>query len=293
MGAEDIQQVRRFNRVVTRRVGALQESYLKRGRPLGEARLIFEVGLDGADVRDLRNRLGLDSGYLSRLVKSVQAQGLIRIEAQSSDARVRRVCLTEAGRAELAVYDALSDRLAETMLAALDADQRSRLVKAMNQVERLLRAADVDIRLEAPSSADARWCLEEYYRELARRFETGFDPHRGKSVADADMTPPGGYLFVARLDGNPVGCGVLMRTDETTGEAKRIWTAAAARGLGIARRMLRTLEATAREAGMRTLQLDTNRSLSEAQALYRSEGYVEVAAFNDNPYAHHWFQKIL
>eukprot|EP01037_Dinobryon_pediforme_P044680 gene44680-56626_t len=137
MRSDDIQQVRRFNRVVTRRVGALDDSYLKRGRPLGEARLIFEIGAGAVDARALRQRLGLDSGYLSRLLKSVQAQGLITVEAKAEDARVREVSLTEAGKAELAVYDSLSDQLAEAMLAALDGDQRGRLVKAMHEVARL------------------------------------------------------------------------------------------------------------------------------------------------------------
>ena len=107
------------------------------------------------------------------------------------------------------------------------------------------------------------------------------------------MTPPSGLFVIARLDGEAVGCGGFKRVDKATGEIKRVWTAPSARGMGVARRMLRTLEAAAREAGVKTLRLDTNRALTEAHALYRSEGYREIARFNDNPYAHHWFEKRL
>jgi DNA-binding MarR family transcriptional regulator/GNAT superfamily N-acetyltransferase len=284
-------QVRRFNRAVTRRIGALEESYLSRGRPLAEARLIFEVGVGGAETRDLRAALGLDSGYLSRLVRSLEAQGLVEVGKQPGDARVRRVILTDRGRRELDCYERLSDELAQSMLAPLGASERERLVAAMSDVERLIRAAEIAVAVESPRSAAARWCLGEYYRELARRFEAGFDPEKGRATRDEEIAPPAGYFFVARLEGRPAGCGALLRVDTATGEIKRMWTAPDARGLGVARRIIATIEATARDSGMRTLRLDTNRALKEAHALYRKLGFEEVAAFNDNPYAHHWFQK--
>jgi DNA-binding MarR family transcriptional regulator len=115
MDAGPIAQVRRFNRLVTQRVEALQESYLRRGRPLGEARLIFETRAEGAELRALRDRLGLDSGYLSRLLRSLEAQGLVTVEGESTDRRRRWVRLTSEGRAELAAYDRLSDELAASM----------------------------------------------------------------------------------------------------------------------------------------------------------------------------------
>jgi DNA-binding MarR family transcriptional regulator/GNAT superfamily N-acetyltransferase len=288
-----VQQVRRFNRVVTQRVGALEDSYLRRGRPLGEARLIFETGADGADVLVLRTRLGLDSGYLSRLLRSLEAQGLVSVSRQTGDGRRRRVSLTPKGLAEFATYDGLSDELAESILAPLGAGQRARLVSAMAEVERLIKAAAVEVRVEAPDGAEARWCLEQYFRELAERFETGFDPARSNPASDEEMTPPAGYFVVARLDGCAVGCGALKHGGRRTGEIKRMWTAPSARGQGVARRVLQTLETIARKAGLKTLRLETNRTLKEAQALYRQEGYREIAPFNDEPYAHHWFEKAL
>jgi DNA-binding MarR family transcriptional regulator/GNAT superfamily N-acetyltransferase len=293
MDEGQLQSVRRFNRLVTQRVGALEVDYLRRGRPLAEARLLFEIGADGADVRALRSRLGLDSGYLSRLLQSLSAQELIAIAKGEEDGRRRRVSLTRKGSAERAAYDRLSDNLAESMLDPLDGSQQNRLLAAMGEVERLIRAASVKVAAEAADTADARLCLSTYFRELEARFETGFDAGADDSARVEDMAPPSGLFVIARLDGDAVGCGGFKRVDKATGEIKRVWTAPSARGLGVARRMLRALEAAAREAGVKTLRLDTNRALTEAHALYRSEGYLEIARFNDNSYAHHWFEKRL
>ena len=293
MDEGQLQSVRRFNRLVTQRVGALEVDYLRRGRPLAEARLLFEIGADGADVRALRSKLGLDSGYLSRLLQSLSAQELIAIAKGEEDSRRRRVSLTRKGSAERAAYDRLSDNLAASMLDPLDGSQQNRLLAAMGEVERLIRAASVKVAAEAPDTADARLCLSTYFRELAARFETGFDAGADDSARVEDMAPPSGLFVIARLDGDAVGCGGFKRVDKATGEIKRVWTAPSARGMGVARRMLRALEAAAREAGVKTLRLDTNRALTEAHALYRSEGYREIARFNDNSYAHHWFEKRL
>jgi DNA-binding MarR family transcriptional regulator/RimJ/RimL family protein N-acetyltransferase len=260
---------------------------------LAEARLIFEISADGADVRALRCKLGLDSGYLSRLLQSLKTQGLIAVTKGDDDGRRRHVSLTRKGSAERAAYDKLSDNLAESMLDPLDASEQTRLVAAMGEVERLIRAASVKVAAESPDTADARLCLGTYFRELAARFDNGFDAHKGDHADVEDMKPPSGLFVIARLDGDAVGCGGFKRVDKATGEIKRVWTAPYARGIGVARRMLRALEAAAREKGLKTLRLDTNRALTEAHALYRSEGYREVARFNDNPYAHHWFEKRL
>src|SRR3712207_286572 len=190
MDERHIQQVRRFNRIVTQHVGALESSYLKRGRPLGQARLLHEVGPDGIDVRVLRQRLRLDSGYVSRLLRSLEAQGLVQTHNQTSDGRVRRVVLTPKGSAERATYEALSDDLATSFLLPLDPAQRNRLVDAMAEVERLLRAGGVEVGYEAPDSEAAQWCLQQYFGELAERFEIGFDPARSNSATIEEMTPP-------------------------------------------------------------------------------------------------------
>jgi DNA-binding MarR family transcriptional regulator/GNAT superfamily N-acetyltransferase len=294
MDAQQIQRVRSFNRLVTQRIGALEDSYLSRGRPLGEARVLFEIGSSGGiDLRALRQKLGLDSGYLSRLLRSVEVEGLIEVRKSPIDGRVRHVSLTRAGQAEYASYDRLSDKLAESILAPLDTARRERLIAAMAEVERLLGDDPVDLSLEPPGSAAARWCLGQYFAELDERFENGFDQALGNNFTEAEMTPPAGYLILARRAGQPVGCGALKRLSADAGEIKRVWVAQEMRGKGVAGRLMDELEALARKAGFYTVKLDTNKILTEAHALYRKRGYHEIERYNDNPYAHHWFGKRL
>jgi len=136
-------------------------------------------------------------------------------------------------------------------------------------------------------------CLDAYFAELDTRFEAGFDPSAGISADPDELTEPRGLLLVARLRGEPVACGALKLHGRRPAEIKRMWVSRTARGLGVGRRMLTELEAHARHRRVGRVRLETNRSLTEAIALYRSSGYVEVPAFNDEPYAHHWFEKTL
>lgn len=291
MNESQVEQVRSFNRAVTRRVGALGDDYLGRGRPFGESRVLFEIGREGADIRDLRTRLALDSGYLSRLLRSLEAQGLATSQRAADDGRARRVTLTRKGVREVDALDRRSQDFATSLLAPLGAAQRERMIAAMAQVERCMRASAVVIAAEDPASADARTCVEAYFRELDARFDGGFDPGRGSPPDAAEYVPPLGLFLVARLDGRAVGCGALRVTARGVGEIKRMWVATSARGLGIAQRMIESLEQHAARTGLDRLQLDTNRTLSEARALYLRNGYREIDRYNDNPYADHWFEK--
>jgi DNA-binding MarR family transcriptional regulator/GNAT superfamily N-acetyltransferase len=286
-------RVRSFNRTVTQRIGVLQDEYLSRGRPLGASRVLWEIGDDGTDLRALRARLDLDSGYLSRLVRSLEQEGLVTVEPSTGDKRVRSVHITAAGRAERKVLDRRSDELAASLLAPLSDAQRDRLVEAMELVERLLVAGLVDVGIEDPISAAARFCIESYFRELDTRFDAGFDPSASISADADELTEPAGLLLVARLHGEPVGCGALKLHGGEPAEIKRMWVAPTARGLGVGRRILAELEEHARQRGVGVVHLETNQTLREAMSLYRSAGYVEVDRFNDEPYAHHWFEKRL
>jgi DNA-binding MarR family transcriptional regulator/GNAT superfamily N-acetyltransferase len=293
MDAAMVAQVRRFNRTVTQRVGALQDEFLGRGRPLGAARVLWEIGPDGRDVRALRTDLGLDSGYLSRLLRSLEADSLITVEAGGPDRRVRLARLTQKGAAEREALDRRSDEVATALLSPLPPPQRDRLAAAMAEVERLLRAGMIEIAVTDPADPDARHCLHAYFAELDGRFDTGFDVDRSNPAPDDGLRPPAGILLVARLGAEPVGCGALKFGAEGACEVKRMWVSATVRGTGLGRRLLAELEAHAATSGARVLRLETNRSLVEAIALYRSAGYAEVPAFNDETYAHHWFEKRL
>jgi DNA-binding MarR family transcriptional regulator/GNAT superfamily N-acetyltransferase len=288
-----VEQVRSFNRLVTQSVGALHDHYLSRRLPLGEARVLWEIGADGCDVRTLRARLDLDSGYLSRLLRSLEAAGLVRVRPSAGDRRVRTASLTAAGRRERDLLDRRSDELAQSLLAPLSDAQRERLVTAMGEVERLLTAGLVRIDVVDPESAAALFCLGEYYAEIGRRFEGGFDHTISLAATPEQLRLPAGLFVVAFLHGEPVGSGALKFHGRRPAELKRMWVAPPARGLGLGRRLLVELERLAAEHGVRTLRLETNKSLVEAIALYRSSGWREVPAFNDERYAHHWFEKRL
>ena len=286
-------QVRRFNRTVTQRIGALNDAYLSRDRPLGQARLLWEIAPEGSDVWLLRSRLDLDSGYLSRLLRSLENDGLVVVEQSGTDGRVRTTRLTALGLAEREVLDNRSDDLATSILGPLSPRQRTRLVTAMAEVERLLVASAVQVSACDPRHPDARFCLRAYFSELARRFDGGFDVTRSMPADDEELTLPAGLLLVATLHGEPVGCGALKFHDNAPAEVKRMWVSPAVRGLGLGRRLLGALEERAAAHGVRTVRLETNRALDEAIGLYRAAGYREVPAFNDEPYAHHWFEKTL
>jgi len=293
MDASAVQQVRSFNRIVAERIGALDDRFLKRDRPMGEARLLWEIGSQGAEARELRRRLGIDSGYLSRVLRSLERQRLIRTRVALEDRRVRRIFLTKAGLAERAELERLSDELATNILESLSVQQRSVLTAAMRQVEQLLRASMITFDVEPPTTADARWCFDRYFAELNNRFDGGFDPGLSIPAHPEELTPPSGLLVLGRLQGRPVGCGAVKFHKKKPAELKRMWIAESARGLGVGRRLLAELERHARKAGVKVLRLETNRALREAIHLYRRSGYVEVEAFNAEPYAHHWFEKRL
>jgi GNAT superfamily N-acetyltransferase len=144
-----------------------------------------------------------------------------------------------------------------------------------------------------PEHPDAQYCLAEYVAELNRRSTRGFDPSVGATALPHEVRPPAGRFFVAYLHGEPIGCGAVKHHEDAPAEIKRMWIAPQARGLGLGRRLLETLESCAACAGARVARIETSAVLEEALALYRSAGWVEVAAFNDEPFADHWFEKPL
>ncbi|HEY7635544.1 MAG TPA: helix-turn-helix domain-containing GNAT family N-acetyltransferase [Gemmatimonadales bacterium] len=277
---------------MTRHVGALDDHFLGRHRSLAACRLLFEVGTDGREIRELRSRLDLDSGYTSRLLRELESEKLIQTGPAPGDGRVRYVRLTKQGRRELGRLNRLSDEAAAAMLEPLSDAQRAALTAAMSTVERLLLASAVRLQVEDPGNVDARYCLAQYFGELGERFEAGFNPDRSISAAADELRPPHGFFVIARLNGEPVGCGAL-KCHPNSGEIKRMWVKGSSRGLGVGKRILGHLEDLARERQLPLLRLETNKALVEAQSLYKSAGYREVGAFNDEPYAHHWFEKRL
>lgn len=151
--------------------------------------------------------------------------------------------------------------------------------------------SDVPIVLADPASPPSLAALAAYFAELDRRFPGGFDP--GPPADPALYRPPHGVFLIAPDDDLPLGCVALSRDDAESGEVKRLWVAPAARGKGLARRLMAAVEAQARAMGLRLLRLDTNGTLTEAVAFYTREGWTPIPRYNDNPYAQHWFERRL
>ena len=291
MSFDPISRVRRFNRVVTCEVGALDTSFLGRGRPLGAARVLNAIGQGQSDVASIREYLGLDSGLMSRLLRGLEDEGLIETVSNRQDARRRIARLTEAGRCEFQAYEALSNAQAEIFLARHSRPEE--LLHAMDLVASVLGRSRIVVEEMDPRHNDARFCLSEYYAELARRFENGFEVSLSRDPDAVDMIRPRGAFLVAMSDSLPIGCVGLKGTGSEVAEIKRLWVAPSARGLGLARRLMTAAEDVARELSINILRLDTNSTLAEAQQLYRNTGWSEIGRFNDDPYPDTFFEKHL
>ncbi len=285
-----VETIRRFNRSFTQAIGLLDRSYLGRGRSLASSRLLFEIGAEGAEVRELRHRLGFDSGYMSRLLRTLERESLVRVAKDSADGRVRIANLTEQGLEEFRTLDQLSDASAAELLSRVPESKQSAFVDAFRTIERLLSAATVEINTADVHDPRAQDLLHRYYDELDRRFTGGFDP--GDDPAGEQFVPPDGEFVLAVVGRRAIGCGAVVFRPEFA-EIKRMWVDPEYRGIGLASRILSQLEDIARGAEATVVRLDTNGTLTEARRLYSRVGYREIERYNDNPYATHWFEKPL
>jgi DNA-binding MarR family transcriptional regulator len=285
--------LRRFNRTYTQRVGALDDSYLGIGWPLGASRLIYEIGESATTVRDLRERLDLDSGYLSRLLRRLTRAGVVDVRPDPADRRRRLVVLTDEGARVRRDLDARSEERAATLIAPLTDRQRDRLAEALATADLLVRAATVRLRVVPPDDPAAVAAVSRYFAEIDARFPEGFDAGDAADHDPVTMAPPAGVFVVATSDGEPVACGGVQQIAPGTGEIKRMWVDPGWRGAGLGARMLAHLEDRARDLGNRRIHLDTHGSLVEAIGMYAKAGYEKVERYNDNPYAQAWFAKEL
>ncbi len=291
MTISPLTRIRRFNRAVTTEVGALDTSFLGRGRPLGIARVLHAIGHFGSDVSVIRKHLNLDKATLSRSLKTLEQDALITLTTDPNDGRKRHAQLTPDGQAECAVYNALSDQNAQNLLARHPRPEA--LLAAMDLVASALSVDRLELHRCDPRAEPAVYCLGEYYAELERRFDRGFDVSLSCDPEADDMLPPNGAFYVAMSDGLPQGCCGLKGTGKGYAEIKRLWVAPSARGLGVAQRLLLACEDQARALTISLLRLDTNSALPEAARLYNKEGWTQIDRFNDDPYPDLFFEKAL
>lgn len=286
--------VRTFSRSFTAMIGTLEESYLGTGRPLVPSRVLFELGAGPLNVLELRRRLELDSGHLSRILRRLEADGSVIVTRDPTDGRQRIAQLTDTGQQDWRRLDERSHERARTLLGNLTATEQTELVAALGSAHRLLVAAQVTFEVVDPASPSATSALDRYFAELAERFSTGFDAETARAEEHLRrFRSPDGAFVVMTHDDTPIGCGAVQRFDHDTSEIKRMWIDPDWRGFGLGRRLLDTIETIARDSGRLRLVLDTNDTLVEAVAMYERAGYHQIERYNDNPDAHHWFEKTL
>ena len=291
MHQDQINRVRKFGRAVAGEVGALEDSFLNRGRPLGSARVLNAIGVGYQKVSDLRAYLKLDTGLLSRLLRGLEAEGLIETTPSPDDRRSRITRLTAKGRAEFDIYETLSDERASNILASHK--HARRLLDAMDVVTIALSRDQIVFEEVDYSSDMAKYCLKANEEELSQRVSSDFTLEQSGVPDLSQMAPPHGTFVVARLEDLAVGCVGIKGSGGQIAEVKRMWIAPAARGLGLARTMMIHAEDAARALGIKTLRLDTNSALFEAVSLYQSMGWIEIDPFNDDPYPDTFFEKQL
>ena len=285
--------LRRFNRTYTQRIGVLDESFLGTGRPLAVSRLLFEIGAadGGTTIRDLRERLDLDSGHLSRMLRRLEQEGLVTTAPDPTDQRRRVVRLTPAGADARQDLDDRSEELAARLVAPLTDRQRQRLTEALATADLLVRAATIRIREVPPGDPAGRAALGRYLREIGERFAHGY------RAAGPVGEEPGSTYLLATSDGEPVAYGGIRPAPGVGAaaiELKRMWVHPGWRGAGLGSRMLRRLEQLAAERGATTVVLDTNEVLTEAIAMYERAGYEPVPRYEgSDPHATHFFRKAL
>lgn len=289
---DSIARLRRFNRVITREIGALDTSYLGRGRPLSVARILHMIRPQGTDVGVIRQTLGFDSGLLSRLLRTLEEEGLILVSPDPADRRCRIARLTEAGQAEWRIYEELGHAKARQVFDRAGNRQQA-LIDAMDLIATVLLRDEVDIRDADPDSDAALTCVGAYYRLLAETVPGTRPDMFTLPLSDAaNYRPPLGAFLIAWSDDLPIGCVSLRPLEPAVAEVKRLWVDPIARGQGLGRRLMRAIESRARDLGHDRLRLDSNTVLAEAIALYRSDGWQEIAPYTGFP-ANIWMAKRL
>lgn len=279
--SEAVAAIRAFNRFYTRRIGALDEAHLGEPFGLAESRVLYEAAQapEGLAPKALAERAGLDPGFLSRILKRFQAQGLIDREASAEDRRSRPVRLTPAGQAAFGHLRATADGAVEAMIGALSRDQVERLTAAMAEVRGLLDAAPAgEVILRPHRTGDMGWVITRHAELYAREYgwDERFEAMVARICADflRDFDPARDRCWIAERDGARLGSIFLVRGDRP-GEAKLrlLLLEPGARGLGLGRRLVRECLAFARQAGYRTVVLWTQSILTAARGIYAAEGF--------------------
>ncbi|CAL9460602.1 bifunctional helix-turn-helix transcriptional regulator/GNAT family N-acetyltransferase [Streptomyces levis] len=282
-----VQDVRSFNRFYTNVIGALDYGrHLYAPYTLTESRVLYELAHAPADAADLRARLHLDAGYLTRILNGFEENGLIERSPSDTDGRRRRVALTGRGREAAALLDARARESVGALLDTVRAEDRPRLAEAMRTVRRILGDGPAprpeDVVLREPAPGDLGWIVQRNAALYAAEYgwNAEYEALVARIVADyaEDHDPRRERTWIAELDGRPVGC-VMCVADGTPGAARLrlLLVEPDARGLRIGDRLVGAVVDFAREAGYREVVLWTNDVLGAARRLYLRHGFALVA----------------
>jgi DNA-binding MarR family transcriptional regulator/GNAT superfamily N-acetyltransferase len=276
-----VDAVRRFNRFYTRRIGALDEGHLFTPFSLAEARVMYELAhRDTPTATELGKAIGLDAGYLSRMLRGLQERGLIDRRPLETDARQSRVSLTETGRAAFAELDAAARDDVGAMLDKLPEPEQDRLVKAMHTIERALGAAPPPAEpyiLRPPRPGDLGWVVQSHGELYAAEY--GWDVRFEGLIADVigglvrTFDPARERCWIAERDGQNVGSIFLVRGTDEVAKLRLLLVHPSARGLGIGGRLVRECVEFARQTGYRKVSLWTQQELTAARRIYAAEGF--------------------
>lgn len=273
-----VAQVRAFNRFYTRQIGVLEEHLLRSDLSLTEVRVLFELAEgQGISAAQLGQRLGLNAGYLSRLLSGLQTRGLLRREPSAMDGRANRLVLTDAGRGVFAQLDAASNDSIGAMVQHLSEPGRQRLVEAMVQIQTLLGGTEAAYVLRDPRPGDMGWVIHRHGTLYAREF--GWNAEFEALVADIvtrylrEHDPQTERCWIAELDGTPVGSVFVVRHDAQNAKLRLLHVDASARGLGIGQRLVEEAMNFARAVGYKRMVLWTNAALTDARRLYERAGF--------------------
>ncbi|MET0399473.1 MAG: helix-turn-helix domain-containing GNAT family N-acetyltransferase [Longimicrobiaceae bacterium] len=276
-----VAEVRRFNRFYTRTIGVLGEGLSRSPFSLAEARVLYELAhRDAAAAAELADELGLDAGYLSRILRRFREQGLVDRTPSGTDGRRSCLRLTPAGREAFAALDAGTRGEVGALLGGLPEDAQLRLVEAMGAVVELLDGGPAPGRtcvLRPPEAGDLGWVVWRHGVLYAREY--GWDARFEALVAEIvagfgrGHDPARERCWIAEVDGHPVGSVFLVRQSDEVAKLRLLLVDPAARGLGIGRRLVDACVGFAREAGYRVVTLWTNDVLHAARRIYEAAGF--------------------
>ncbi|MEV4113588.1 helix-turn-helix domain-containing GNAT family N-acetyltransferase [Nonomuraea sp. NPDC049695] len=271
-----VSEIRAFNRFYTKVIGVLQAGLLDSPYSLTEVRVLFELAHSAAmETGELRTLLGLDAGYLSRILTRLDADGLVARERSASDARKQLVRLTPAGAETFRSLDERSAGEIERLLAGLPEESQERLVTGMAEIRRLLgpEGGQRSYVIRPPRTGDLGWVAFRHGDLYAREYGwgTGFEQLVARIVGELDFSRDAGWI--AEVDGERAGCVFCVREDETTAKLRMLLVEPSARGLGIGRRLVEECLRHARAEGYKRMTLWTRDCLVSARRIYQAAGF--------------------